>query len=219
MQEVLAQIPALESHPAYKGCVERISELEQRLEEARNEAASLGDGPLPSVEPDGDLDDAVAKHLKATEAYEKQRIRAALKTSSIERQLRIEREKIPELRAQAEDMVGRRGAELHQKAVEDLYRLKREMSDAMTSAQAIRHKVRYEINKQTIGYRGAQFEERYCWGPNHADILPAAVAETVISQAIQAGHAQFNHAVHQPAVKNFREITNRFEAVLKRFVS
>jgi hypothetical protein len=218
VNEVLSKIPSLEDHAAYKTCLDRLTDLEQRLQEARSELTGVGDGPRASVEQDGDLDDAVASHLKATEAHQKLRIRAELKVRVLERALRIENEKVPELRAQAEDMVGHAGAAHHQKSVETLLQLKQQMSDALTLENAIRCKVRNELNKQTAGYTRFQYEERYCWGRPLGSYMPAAAAQHVIAEAVQGGQAQFKAAVHDPAVNEFKALAGRFETVLKRFV-
>ena len=136
----------------------------------------------------------------------------------LERAVSQERAKIPALRKQAEEAVGQAGGQLHRKAVAELYALRDQMSAKLTEANAIRAKIRFEINKQTPGYVSWQWEERHAWGPVMHEVMPQAAAETVINNAVVQGVAGFKSAVHDPAVTQFKNLAERFEGVLRKFV-
>jgi hypothetical protein len=136
----------------------------------------------------------------------------------LQRAVSQERAKVPALRKQAEDFVGKAASQLHKKAVEELFQLRDQLSEKLTEANAIRQAVRFQINRQLPGFIAWQWEERYCWGPEQSSVLPRAASEQVIAAAVAAGQAQFKSAVHDPAVRQFKGLAERFEGVLRKFV-
>jgi hypothetical protein len=47
----------------------------------------------------------------------------------------------------------------------------------------------------------------------------SAASEIVIAQAVAGGEALYKNQVHDPVVRNFKNMAERFEGVLRKFVS
>ena len=220
----LESIPLITDHRGYSGCLERVAELEQKLAAAKNELTALGNGPRAGAEShdDEDIEKGVALHLRELEAHQKASVKAQLRIAALERALRIEKEKIPELRFQAEEMVGRAAAAQYEKTVERLMDMRTEMDQELKVENAIRIKLRQQLSSALPGGDGSDWGERYVRGIAMSHVIPGAAANVVISQAemngVMAGQQRFKREVYEPKEKEWRGLSERFTGLLSKFL-
>jgi hypothetical protein len=158
------KLPKLLDHPEYAACVGRITELKAKLADANSEYANYAGEPRgvdAETHDDADVEEAVSASEKLIEAHLKARKKAQIRRDAVARALDAEESRVPELRRQAEELVGRSAADQHSAIEEEVLTMRARLGPLFRKANAIRQALIAEINQQTEGYVSFTQGERF----------------------------------------------------------
>jgi hypothetical protein len=214
METPVVVLPALTDHAEYASVCANLEKLKADLVQAKNEANSAGVARhgSDSHAPD-DVDKAVKRFLKDEQDVREARTRAEIRVAALERAIRREESKIPELHRQAVETVGRSAAEQYSPIVDRLYALRRELDEQWALREAISRRLTAIISDPYApGYQAYDCGERFgVWGPPLLHIFgnPMLTQEAVASGAMRA-----KNEVIEPLKKEARGIIGRLKEQL-----
>ncbi len=158
------KLPKLLDHPEYAACVGRITELKAKLADANSEYANYAGEPRgvdAETHDDADIEEAVCASEKLIEAHLKARSKTDTRRKALARTLDAEEARVPELRRQAEELVGRSAADQHSAIEEEILTMRARLGPLFRKANAIRMALISTINEQSPGYISFTQGERF----------------------------------------------------------
>lgn len=214
METPVVTLPSLKDHTEYAACVANLEKLNADLAQAKREEQHHSGAVRPGADSHAsdDVDKAVDRFFKDEQRAREASVRAGIRAEAIERAIKREKARLPELFRQAVEMVGRAASEQHSEVVTRLFEHRRQVADLWALQLAICTKLRSEINNpRAPGYLGHDDGQRFAWPPPMVQIFGHPQLEM---EAVSAGGAQFKSQVHEPLKKEASGVITRLKEAL-----
>jgi len=214
METPVVNLPTLKDHPEYVACVANLEKLNADLAQARREEQHHAGIVRPEADSHAsdDVDKAVERFFKDEQKAREASVRAGIRAAAIERAIKREQSKLPELFRQAVELVGRAASEQHSAVVANLLEHRRQVAELWALQHAICTQLRAEINDpRSPGYLGHDDGQRFAWPPPMVQVFGHPELALEASYTAVKG---FNQTVHAPLKKEATGVINRLKDAL-----
>jgi len=167
MENIEIKLAVLEDFKPYAALLKRLAELNTQLADAQGRVHEFSHSPARLGSEDATeaaLDKAVVAIERNIEDHRKGRAKAELRCEALLRALALEELKIPELRRQADEFVGRAAAEQHAAIIDEILSNRARLAVLMRTDNKLIETMRYQLNRNTDapGYLSFDAGERFC---------------------------------------------------------